>query len=205
MNLVMVQVFANALMTWPFIITVLFCIGDIDELLASPLFFTSPFTQVVYNSTGSVAASIILNMMASLVAFAAGFDLYGAAARMIWTLSRDKALPSWLSVIHPKWDVPVNALLVLILPAIVVPMIYIWNSTAFYGIMAGVLVFFQLSYIIPIILNVTYARWNGSRIRPAWSLGRFGLPIDILSCCFSAYTIIFQSFPVYQPVDAITM
>lgn len=200
----MIQVGANALMTWPFIIVVLFCIGDVDELMGSPLFFNSVFTQIVFNSTGSVAASIILNLIATSIAFGAGFDLLGAAARMVWTLSRDHALPPMFSVIHPKWDVPVNAILVLIPPAIVVPMIYIWNSTAFYGIMAGVLVFFQLSYIIPIILSII-KRFGTAHVKPVWNLGRFGLPIDIFSCCFSAYVIIFQSFPVYQPVTAETM
>lgn len=201
----MIQVAANALMTFPFIITLLFCIGDVFGVLSSPIGLMSPFTQIVYNSTNSVPAAIILNVIASTVAFGAGLDLYGAAGRMIWTLARDKALPPWVAQINERFDVPINALYVLQIPATIVPMIYIWNSTAFYGIMAGVLVFFQISYLIPIVLNITYGRWSAKHVKPAWSLGKFGMAIDICSAIFSIYVILFMSFPVYMPLSAVTM
>ena len=195
----------NGLMTFPFIIVLLFCIGDVTSVLQSSIGLISPFTQIVYNSTGSVGASIVLAAISTVVAFAAGLDLYGAAARMLWSLARENALPEIFSRIHPTLDVPVYALLVLFFPALLIPMIYIWNSTAFYGIMAGVLVFFQLTYIIPISMNLFYGRWYGGHTRGPWSMGRYGFIVDVCSCAWLIFTILFMSFPVYEPVTAENM
>ena len=120
-------------MTISFIITVLFCIGDpLKVLYNSQIGFTSPFTQIVFNSTGSSAAAVILNLISTYIAFAAAGDLWGAAGRSMWSLARDGGLPRSFAQIHPRWDVPVIPLLVLIPPALIVVMIYIFNSTAFY-------------------------------------------------------------------------
>lgn len=71
--------------------------------------------------------------------------------------------------------------------------------------MAGVLVAFQLSYVVPIALHLFYARRRVDLVRGPWSMGRYGWIIDTVSCCFGIFMIIFMSFPVYQPVTAATM
>lgn len=192
-------------MTFPFIIALLFCIGDVTAVLESPIGYTSPFTQIIQNITGSPAGSIFLAALSTTVAFAACLDLYGAAARMLWSLSRDHGLPHMFSLVHRRYDVPVWSLLILLVPSIIIPMIYIWNSTAFYGIMASVLVFFQTSYFLPIFINVLYGRWRGDRIRSAWSMGRTGWTVDILSSLWSAFAFVFMSFPTAMPLTGSTM
>ncbi|XXH00005.1 hypothetical protein Hte_006346 [Hypoxylon texense] len=167
---VILQAACSSISTFPFIIAVLFCIGDTTEVLASPIGLMSPFTQIVINGTGNVGVSIFLNAVSTSVAFAAGFDLWGAAARSLWSMSRDGGLPSSLGKLHPRWDVPVLGNLVLIPPSIAIYMIYIWNTTAFYGIMAGVLVAFQLSYVIPIGLCLFYARWNLNLVKGPFNM-----------------------------------
>lgn len=192
-------------MTFPLIITVLFCIGDANAVLASPIGYTSPFTQIILNSTGSVPAAIILNSVSSFVAWLAGCDLTGATARLLWSLARDNGLPSVFAQLHPRWKVPVWANLVLIIPSILVYMIYIWNTTAFYGIMAGVLVAFQISYVVPIGLNITYYAWTDRNVKGPFSLGRFSYPCQVAAFIFGCFMIIMMSLPVYQPVTAASM
>lgn len=200
----MIQVGLNSLMTLPFIIVVLFCIGDVEAVLGSQIGFTSPFTQVILNSTGSPVAAIILNCISTYIAFGAGLDLWGAAARALWSISRDGALPAVFAHVHPKYAVPVWPIVTLLPPSILLAMIYIWNSTAFYGIMSGVLVSFQLSYAIPIALRVFYGRWKVKDKGP-WTVGRVGIFIDIYALIFCVFMIIFMSFPVYQPLTAANM
>ncbi|EXJ72489.1 uncharacterized protein A1O5_04994 [Cladophialophora psammophila CBS 110553] len=200
------QAVLNGLMTIPFIITVLFCIGDpLGVLYNSQIGFTSPFTQILFNSTGSPVAAIVLNTISSYVAFAAGLDLWGAAARAMWSLARDGGLPPSFARIHPKFDVPIECLLAMAPPALIIVMIYIFNTTAFYGIMAGVVVTFQLSYVIPIGLHLFYARRRLALTKGPWSLGRYGWAVDMVSFCFGIFMIIFMSLPTYQPVTAATM
>lgn len=71
--------------------------------------------------------------------------------------------------------------------------------------MAGVLVAFQLSYVVPIALNLLYARPRMSLTKGPWSMGRFGPWFDVVSLCFGIFMVIFMSFPSYQPVTAATM
>ncbi|KAJ9642794.1 hypothetical protein H2204_002442 [Knufia peltigerae] len=200
----MIQAFLNGLMTLPFIIIVLFCIGDVEAVLGSQIGFTSPFTQIVLNSTGSPAAAIILNLISTYIAFGAGLDLWGAAARSLWSIARDGALPQVFAQVHPKYHVPVWPVVSLLLPSILLAMIYIWNSTAFYGIMSGVLVAFQLSYAIPMCLRVFYGRWRVKEMGP-WTVGRAGILIDIYALIFCIFMIIFMSFPSQRPITATNM
>jgi choline transport protein len=202
---VVLQAGATALMTIPFIITVLFCIGDVDAVLSSPIGLMSPFTQILINSTGKVGASVFLNLISTSVAMAAGFDLWGAAARAIWSMARDNALPPSFAKLDERWKVPILANLVLILPSIVVFMIYIWNTTAFYGIMAGVLVAFQLSYVLPLGINIFYAMWKKDLVKGPFNLGRASPFIHTIAFFFGCFMVLFMSFPVYYPVTAANM
>lgn len=195
----------NSLMTLPFIITVLFCLGDADALLASPISLLSPYTQIALNSTGSVGASVLLGASSTMIAFTAGFALWGAAARSVWSLARDGGLPETFAKVNRRFDVPVMCVLVLLPPAIPITMIYIWNVTAFYGVMSGVLVAFQLSYSMPICLNVLYARHKKTSPKGQWSMGRAGVFVDVVALCFTIFMVTFMSFPVYMPVTASNM
>lgn len=192
-------------MTLPFIITVLFCLGSIEDVLSSPIGYLSPFTQILINSTGSVGGGITLNMISSSIAWVAGVDLWGAASRSIWSLSRDNALPSIFAQLHPRWQIPLWANLVLVVPSLLVYMIYIWNTTAFYGIMSGVLVAFQSSYVLPIGLYVFYTSRTKKLVKGPFNLGRFSWPLQAVSFVFGCFVIIMMSFPVYQPVTAENM
>ncbi|KAK7222318.1 hypothetical protein V2G26_010321 [Clonostachys chloroleuca] len=199
------QAISSALMTLPFIIAVLFCIGDIDAVLASPIGLMSPFTQILINSTSSIPAGIILNMIGTTVAWLAGCDLTGATSRAIWSMARDKAIPEYFAHLHPTLNVPIRAMLLPIVPSLLVYMIYIWNTTAFYGIMAGVLVAFQLSYVVPIGLYIFYWAWKRNTVKGPFNLGKASYFCHVLAFFFGCFMFLFMSFPVYQPVTAQNM
>ncbi|CAH0058165.1 unnamed protein product, partial [Clonostachys solani] len=199
------QAFSSAIMTLPFIITVLFCIGDIDAVLASPIGLMSPFTQILINSTNNIPAGIILNMIGTTVAWLAGCDLTGATSRAIWSMARDKAIPGYFAHLHPTFNVPIRAMLAPIVPSLLVYMIYIWNTTAFYGIMAGVLVAFQLSYVLPIGLYIFYWAWKKDTVKGPFDLGKASFPCHVLAFFFGCFMFLFMSFPVMQPVTAQNM
>ncbi|CAK7202162.1 hypothetical protein SEUCBS139899_004882 [Sporothrix eucalyptigena] len=201
----MLQAVANAVTTIPLIITVIFAIGDASAVLASPIGQMSPFTQVLINSTGNVGAGIFLNVPSTILAMTAGFDLWGGAARAIWSMARDNALPPMFARLHPRWEVPIWGNLILVPPSLIVCMIYIWNTTAFYGIMAGVLVAFQLSYVIPIGVNLFYTRWKKNLIKGPFDLGRFGVVLNIIAFIFGCFVTFFMAFPVYNPVSPANM
>lgn len=127
--------------------------GDPNAILNSEIGYLSPFTQIVYQATGSPVASIFLHGVNTYTAIVAVGDLIGASARIIWSLGRDGALSPRLGIISPKRGVPVMAMLIQFPIVVVFAMIYTFNSTAFYGLMGGTLVCFQISYCMPIALE----------------------------------------------------
>ncbi|KAF2996778.1 hypothetical protein E8E14_004983 [Neopestalotiopsis sp. 37M] len=175
------------------------------KLLDSDIGFLSPFTKIIYQSTGSPAAAIMINGVSTWTAVVAVGDLLGASARIIWSLGRDEALPERWGRLSKRWHVPIPALLIQLVVVIPVAMIYIWNGTAFYGVMGATVVCFQISYFMPIALKVFRYNRTQSLLQGPWKMGRVGFIVDIIPMCFGAFMIIFMSFPMVAPVTAENM
>jgi hypothetical protein len=76
---------------------------------------------------------------------------------------------------------------------------------AFNALIALPLVALYISYLIPIVL-LTLRQLAGRH--PAygpWCLGRWSIPIKLLSICFLVYVIVFAAFPTVRPVTTLTM
>jgi len=179
--------------------------GNPSDVLNSEIGYMSPFTQIIYQSTGSPVAGILLNGVSTWTAIVAVGDLLGASARIIWSLGRDGALPRRWGYLSPRWGVPVSALLVQFPVAILFTMIYIWNATAFYGLMGGTLVCFQISYFMPTALKVLNIKYFRTLPKGPWRMGWWGPFVDAISMCFSLFMIVFMSFPSLVPVTATNM
>jgi choline transport protein len=53
---------------------------------------------------------------------------------------------------------------------------------------------------------VALKRLRGQSLPPArWSLGRFGLPINLIAVVYSSFAIVFICFPVATPVESASM
>lgn len=195
----------NGVVTIPFVVTVLFNMGDPDTILASKIGFTSPFSAIILQSTRSPVAAIFLNGISTWTALVGGLDLLGASARIVYSLGRDGGLPPRWGTLNSRFPVPIESLCVLYVCGLLISMIYIWNSTAFYGIMGSTLVAFQLSYNMPIALKVFYRKHFNTLPRGPWRLGSYGIVIDVIAFVFGIFMIIFMSFPSYIPVTATNM
>jgi amino acid transporter len=73
------------------IVTLAFCVGDIDEVLASTTGF--PFIQVFLNSTGSVRATTGMTVVIMIMQFCAAISNVATTSRQIYSFARDKGLP----------------------------------------------------------------------------------------------------------------
>lgn len=62
-----------------------------------------------------------------------------------------------------------------------------------------------LSYLFPILLMIR-KRVTGEHVRMGpWSLGKFGLPINIIASIFLIISTVFSFFPPAVPVTLVTM
>lgn len=73
------------------IVTYAFCVGDIDEVLASQTGF--PFIQVFLNVTNSVKATTGMTMLILILQFCAAISNVATTSRQMYAFARDKGLP----------------------------------------------------------------------------------------------------------------
>ncbi|KAI1079805.1 amino acid transporter [Whalleya microplaca] len=193
------NVLANGLLTFPFIIVFLFCVGDLESVLSSPIGTMSPTTQIYVNATGSITGGILMNCMATMIAFVSAVDAIGSGSRALFAMARDGMFPKWLAHVDPRFDVPVRAMAVIVFPPMLIILIYIGNTTAFYGFMSGILVSIMGLYAIPIGILLSNRLRNKIEMGP-WNLGKLGPFVNIMALMWCSFLMIVLSFPTTNPV-----
>lgn len=101
--------------------------------------------------------------------------------------------------------IPVRAITFVTVTAGLLGLVNIGSSTAFNALTSLALIGHYTSYLLPISLLVL--RRLGKKEIPwgPWTLGRWGLPINLVSIAYSMLLIVFMVFPPYQPVRAENM
>jgi hypothetical protein len=86
------SVLVNGIMGFGYAIVLLISLGDLNELLTSPIGF--PFMQLFLNVTKSTTGATILSLSVSLIAVAANAAGLTSTSRTAWAFARDSAIPS---------------------------------------------------------------------------------------------------------------
>ncbi|ETS80657.1 hypothetical protein PFICI_08186 [Pestalotiopsis fici W106-1] len=177
----------------------LFCCGDY-EAYAEAL---SPYVAWFIDVTGSIYGGglwvVILFCLNNLLICV---GIMSSCSRLGWRMAQDRAFPysEWLAQLHPRFGIPLNMMLLVFAAEIVVGLISLGSDLAFYAIVSGSGVFFQLAYATPIIAVLI----RGREIlppRPHFDLGRWGLIINYISVFWAVLMVFMYLFPLYIPVD----
>lgn len=86
-KVVMWAVGANAAMLLVVGITYVFCIGNLEQVLATPTY--QPVIQVFYNATKSKAGTTIMVAVLIIIFLAACIGQVATASRQMWSFARD--------------------------------------------------------------------------------------------------------------------
>ena len=98
--------------------------------------------------------------------------------------------------------IPVRVIILITLTASLLGLFNIASSAAFNALTSLALIGHYSSYLLPITLLV-FRRFGKKEIPwGPWTLGRWGLPINLVSMAYSIVLIVFMVFPPYQPVRA---
>ena len=100
---------------------------------------------------------------------------------------------------------PLNALVLISVIAFLLSMIYIGSSTAFNAITSLVAVGLHVSYFLPILFILLRKIRGPPPTYGPFSLGRWGIPINLFSLMYLIFVIIWMPFPTVLPVTASTM
>ncbi|KAM0722080.1 hypothetical protein Q7P37_003006 [Cladosporium fusiforme] len=214
-------VVANAVMLLVVGITFIFCLGDLDSVLNSPT--GQPVIQVFYNATQSIAGTTVMVVVVIVILMSACVGQVATSSRQMWSFARDQAphhgymhaLTSTISIGLPgsrflenvpdKWEIPINAIVVSAICTSILSLINLGSTTAFNAFNSLGTVSILFSYTI-VLACLIWRRLFGEPL-PArrWSLGRFGLPLNITALCFTTPMLFFYVWPLYFPVTVENM
>ncbi|KAF2003153.1 amino acid permease 2 [Amniculicola lignicola CBS 123094] len=185
----------NGLLGLVFLISYAFMITDVDAALddASGYPHIWVFAQAV--SAGGVVA---LNAIPTVLIFAGTLSFNLSTSRQTWAFARDKGLPfsGWLGKVSPSLHIPANAVTFTCLFTIVLSLINIGSDVAFNAIISLNVVSLMITYSIS-IGSVLHRRIVHPELLPRcrWSLGKWGVPINICGFLYSLHAFFWCFWP----------
>jgi choline transport protein len=197
------SVTVNGILGLIYCIVLLFCLGDLEELLATTTSF--PFMQIFLNSTRSKAGATVLAVIISLTAIGGAFAGLISTSRTSWAFARDSGMPFSRYFAHLDSDrkIPVRMCVLLTVVQALLGLLYLGNTTAFNAVLSMAILGIYASYVLPIVYMLVYGRTPSTyrivRFGP-FTLGRWGSAINIFALLWGTLAMLFSTFPSYQPV-----
>ena len=187
----------NGALAYGMVLVILYCAGDVNDLLSSGY----PLLLICISATQSVKAGSAMVGLSMIVTLACNLGSIASASRLTWAWSRDGALPAYFSKIDPKHRIPVRSVWLPIGIVMLLALLNVGSSIAFNVIVALSTLGLYQSYLMAIACMI-WARLEGRVEQSGWSLGRFGLVINVFAVIYSAYIMIFLCFPSFLPVTS---
>ncbi|KAL4798806.1 amino acid/polyamine transporter I [Aspergillus venezuelensis] len=183
------------------IIALMFVVTDVQAVIDSAV----PILEVYNQATGSKVASTIWSVYYMVMFYEIVLNLFMFGGRTIWSLAREGGTPfaSWFS--HLQWGAsPVRATALMLALQILVGILYIVSTEAYSSFIN--LTLFALN--ITIALPQAALLFRGRDILPrerAFSLGRYGVAVNLVATLFVLFFSVTFCFPVGRPVSAESM
>ncbi|XDG06829.1 hypothetical protein ABKA04_006444 [Annulohypoxylon sp. FPYF3050] len=190
-----------------FLIAAFFCIGDIDAVANSST--GVPLIQIIYDCTGSVGATCFLSSLITVILLVCANSIMAECSRALWAFARDKALPcsKAISSVNKKLQVPIVAIIVCMVIQAALNTIYIGTYTGFNTVISIAAEGFYVSYAIPLVSRLM-SHFSGApdRLKGShWSLGRWGVPLNLIGACYLLFAAVTFNFPSAAPIDSENM
>jgi len=120
-------------------------------------------------------------------------------------MARDSLFPfsKYLTIIYKRTQTPLSSVLLVGLLNILLLLLQLFSTTAFAAIVSISTIGFQIYYMLPIVFRCTTARNTFKKGK--LNLGKFGVPIGIISGIWLLLTFVILLFPFNYPITAQNM
>ena len=187
----------NFTISFLMLLTVLFRAGNIDLDINSAT--GQPYIEILLNTTGSVAGTAVMVAYIILSLIFCAINMVTTSSRQLFSFARDGGVPGsrWLAKVSPGRNIPTNAIISTMGFTIVLSLILIGSDLAF-NIIASIGASSILGSYIVSISTITARKIYGYKLPSTrFSLGRAGLPINILALCFLCLAFVMVDFPKF--------
>lgn len=178
---------ANLVLGLAFLIPLTFILPDI-EMLAG-LDSGAPVPVIVKSAVGPKGAMALMTPILVL-GLLCGVTCTTSASRCTWAFARDGAIPGsrWWRQVHPKLNVPLNAMMLSMTVQILLGIINFGSSAALNAFLGVCIICLTASYAMPIAVSVATGRKAIRKGR--FNLGKFGLPVNIVALGASLHAVL---------------
>ncbi|KAL4763722.1 putative GABA permease [Aspergillus foveolatus] len=188
-----------------FLLTLCFCIGDIEITAASTT--GVPVIQIFYDSTNSRVGACFMASMMTLIVLICSVSLIAEGSRSLFAFARDRGLPfsTTLSKVTSKRHIPLSAILATTLVQMAFNSIYFGTVTGFNTIISIATTGFYISYALPLLARllgyVTSHKISTHFTRPFSLSLPLSLSLNVLGLLFLLFAFVTFNFPSEAPVD----
>lgn len=192
----------NLLVLYPGIVTVCYAMPDLDAALDD--LTTYPFIYVLKQSMPIPWVTVILAITCFILT-ACNIVYLAAVSRDLFAFARDQGVPfsAWLSRVDPHRHTPRNASILTSIVSAALALIYIGSPLAFYAITSLYTVALLQCYCCSIGCLLWRRIYRPETLPPAaFSLGRWGVPLNALAVLFSLWTFFWAFWPQEYPISA---
>ncbi|KAL6411911.1 amino acid permease [Ilyonectria robusta] len=193
--------------TVPLAVAYMFCIQDIDAVIASPL----PSMELFYQATGSKVMATFLQAWTTavyylLTAFVAALpSQWITCGRMTWAFARDKGLPLsayWVEI-NERFQLPLRTTILSACFCAIYGLLYIASTAAFNSIITTAVLALNITYCVPQGICAMYGR---SKLpRRHLDLGKWGYIPNFFAPLWVVIIGTFFCLPGSLPVSADSM
>ncbi|ORE20771.1 hypothetical protein BCV71DRAFT_175121 [Rhizopus microsporus] len=183
------------------IISTLFSIQDVDELLTSEAPVATFFLRATSNP--SVTAFFLVILLVAQIGSLCNSIL--AAAHIAWAMARDGCLPfsKFLYKLSGDNHIAANCLIVQLVICILIILPSFASTIYWQAIMSTAVISVNISYGLPLLCRLIWTR--NKMPKGPFSLGKFGLPLNAISVAWVCFFGIVLCFPSVSPVTTKTM
>lgn len=165
---------------------------------------TGGIAYVITSQLGSGTGRALLAVVAIAIVSAC-LAIQNSASRVMFSMARDGRLPAgrWLARVHPATGTPIVTGVAVGVLAIAVLLINLDNPAAFAAVTSTSVVIVYLAYLL-VTVPALRARLRRRMLRPGggFSLGRWGLPVNLIAVVYGAAMMVNIAWPrreVYDP------
>ncbi|KAK1985947.1 amino acid permease [Colletotrichum cereale] len=186
-----------------FLIPLVFVLPDITYLIS--LANGQPVPAIIKDAMGTSGGAFGLLVPLMVLAVLCGIGCTTAASRCTWAFARDGAIPGsrWWKEVHPRLDVPLNAMMLSMAVQIILGLIYFGSSAAFNAFSGVGVISLTASYAMPIAISLFDGRSH--LVGSPFNLGKFGVFCNVVALAWSALAMPLFCMPVFVPATAETI
>ncbi|KAJ5815754.1 hypothetical protein N7474_007531 [Penicillium riverlandense] len=197
----------NGVLGFVILVSLLYNMGPMKAVLTPASGFS--FIPAVHHATGSKAATNGVAAIILVMEVCSAISILATSSRQTFAFARDNALPfsAALSRVNrlAGSKIPVLAVLVTTVVTMLLSLINIGSTAAFNAIASVMVAALFTTYILSIGALIR-ARFQSGGIPPSrFSLGKFGLPLNVLSVGYLIFAITFTFFPTAYRPTPVTM